>query len=546
MPQRAGTALSDMEGENMGSYLNPGSKGFRESLNSAIYVDKTAMIEKTNAVVDTRQKFLCVSRPRRFGKSMAADMLAAYYGREADSAKLFDQLAVSRAKTYRKFLNRYDVIKIDMQEFFSVTQIVDEMLSMLGRYLILELKEHFRGVPFYDENNLIQMMKDIFVRTEHSFVILIDEWDCLFREYKHDQKAQKKYLDFLRVWLKDKDYIALAYLTGILPVKKYGTHSALNMFTEYSMTDAGDLAEYFGFTEQEVRLLCKDYHMSFEETRAWYDGYRLAAHTQDGDACYSIYSPKSVVEAMLRHKFGTYWNQTETYEALRIYIQFDMDGLKNAVVSMLAGQAVPIQTGTFENDMSTFATKDDILTLLVHLGYLTYDSASETVTIPNKEVSKEYVNAIRTMDWHEVAQAVEDSKKLLESLWAMDTEAVAKGIDRAHNEIAILQYNDENALSCTIQLAFYFVREFYTVIRELPGGKGFADICLIPRKLHMDKPAVIVELKWDQSASGAISQIRERNDTDALRDYHGNLLLAGINYDKKTKKHTCVIEKMWK
>ena len=375
----------------MGSYLNPGSKGFRESLNSAIYVDKTAMIEKTNAVVDTRQKFLCVSRPRRFGKSMAADMLAAYYGREADSAKLFDQLAVSRAKTYRKFLNRYDVIKIDMQEFFSVTQSVDEMLSMLGRYLILELKEHFRGVPFYDENNLIQMMKDIFVRTEHSFVILIDEWDCLFREYKHDQKAQKKYLDFLRVWLKDKDYIALAYLTGILPVKKYGTHSALNMFTEYSMTDAGDLAEYFGFTEQEVRLLCKDYHMSFEETRAWYDGYRLAAHTQDGDACYSIYSPKSVVEAMLRHKFGTYWNQTETYEALRIYIQFDMDGLKNAVVSMLAGQAVPIQTGTFENDMSTFATKDDILTLLVHLGYLTYDSASETVTIPNKEVSKEYV-----------------------------------------------------------------------------------------------------------------------------------------------------------
>ncbi len=321
----------------MGSYLNPGSKGFRESLNSAIYVDKTAMIEKTNAVVDTRQKFLCVSRPRRFGKSMAADMLAAYYGREADSAKLFDQLAVSRAKTYRKFLNRYDVIKIDMQEFFSVTQSVDEMLSMLGRYLILELKEHFRGVPFYDENNLIQMMKDIFVRTEHSFVILIDEWDCLFREYKHDQKAQKKYLDFLRVWLKDKDYIALAYLTGILPVKKYGTHSALNMFTEYSMTDAGDLAEYFGFTEQEVRLLCKDYHMSFEETRAWYDGYRLAAHTQDGDACYSIYSPKSVVEAMLRHKFGIYWNQTETYEALRIYIQFDMDGLKNAVVSMLAG-----------------------------------------------------------------------------------------------------------------------------------------------------------------------------------------------------------------
>lgn len=246
--------------------------------------------------------------------------------------------------------------------------------------------------------------------------------DCLFREFQQDCNAQKKYLDFLRVWLKDKDYVALAYMTGILPIKKYGSHSALNMFTEYSMTDPGDLAEYFGFTEQETSELCEKYEMNFDEAKKWYDGYHLMVHRQMGNEICSIYNPKSVVEAMMRHKFGTYWNQTETYEALKIYIQMDMDGLKDSVIRMLAGEGVPVNVGTFSNDMTTFATKDDVLTLLGHLGYLTYDSVNETVRIPNKEVSQEYVNAISTMNWYGVAESVEDSRKLLESLWALDEE----------------------------------------------------------------------------------------------------------------------------
>lgn len=530
----------------MGSYLNPGNKGFQESLNSEIYVDKTGLIEKTNEVLDTRQKFLCVSRPRRFGKSMAADMLAAYYECGEDLAELFGTLKISKAESYEKNRNQYDVIKVNMQEFLSMTHSMDEMLSMLQKYLIFDLTDHFENVRFRDEKNLIQVMKDIYSKTKHSFVILIDEWDCLFREYQQDQEAQKKYLDFLRAWLKDKDYVALAYMTGILPIKKYGSHSALNMFTEYSMTDPGELAEYFGFTEQEVAVLCEKYGMSFEDAKTWYDGYRLIAHRQTGNECYSMYSPKSVVEAMLRHKFGTYWNQTETYEALKIYIQMDMDGLKDSVVRMLAGESVPINIGTFSNDMTTFATKDDVLTLLVHLGYLTYDSVDGTVSIPNKEVSKEYVNAISTMNWHGVAESVESSRKLLEALWKQDADAVATGIEKAHEEISILQYNDENSLSCTIQLAFYFAREYYTMIREMPAGKGFADICMIPRKKHSDKPAVVIELKWDKSAVGAIEQIKEKQYGNALKEYQGNLLLVGINYNKMTKKHECVIETMQK
>lgn len=310
------------------------------------------------------------------------------------------------------------------------------------------------------------------------------------------------------------------------------------------MTDPGNLAEFFGFTEEEVKKLCEEYAMNFEEAKAWYNGYGLISHSRLEDRKYSIYSPKSVVEAMLRHKFGTYWNRTETYEALKIYIQMNMDGLKDSVIQMLAGEGVRINTGTFSNDMTTFATKDDVLTLLVHLGYLTYNSETEKVTIPNKEVSQEYLNAISTMDWHEVMRSVENSRKLVEALWNQDAKAVAAGIENVHDEISILQYRDENSLSCTIHLAFYFAREYYTIIRELPTGKGFADICMIPRKIHADKPAVIIELKWDKDAEGAIAQIKEKKYVKSLEDYKGNLLLAGINYDKKTKTHTCVIEKV--
>ena len=257
----------------MGSYLNPSSKSFRESRQSEIYVDKSLLIARMNQVLNTEQKFICVSRPRRFGKSMAANMLAAYYGSGEDTAPLFDGLKIAGEASYREHLNRYDVIKINMQEFLSSTHDMDEMLNKLRKYILFDLLEQYEHLRFRDEGDLIQVMKDIFSKTNRPFVILIDEWDCLFREYAHNTEAQKKYLDFLRAWLKDQSYVALAYMTGILPIKKYGSHSALNMFSEYSMTNPRELAEYFGFTEDEVRELCKEYNMSFEEARAWYDGY---------------------------------------------------------------------------------------------------------------------------------------------------------------------------------------------------------------------------------------------------------------------------------
>ncbi len=384
----------------MGSYLNPGSERFRTSLRSQIYIDKSLLIAAINKLIRTEQKYVCVSRPRRFGKSMAADMLLAYYSVGEDTSSLFENLKISKETSYREHLNQYDVIKINMQEFLSSTHDVDKMLNALQRRILMDLKIAYPEIV--NEENLVWTMMDVYSRTRRPFVILIDEWDCLFREYARDTEAQKKYLDFLRAWLKDQSYVALAYMTGILPIKKYGSHSALNMFTEYSMTDPGNLAEFFGFTEVEVKALCGIYNMNFEEAQAWYDGYDLVNHGRDRDEHYAMYSPKSVVEAMLRHKFSTYWNQTETYEALKVYIQMNMDGLKDAVVSMLAGESVEIQIGTFSNDMTTFAGKDDVLTLLVHLGYLSYDSENSRVSIPNKEVSQEYLNAISTMNWSDI------------------------------------------------------------------------------------------------------------------------------------------------
>lgn len=372
----------------MGSYLNPGNFSFRGSLRSKIYVDKSELIAKTNEVLYTEQKYICVSRPRRFGKSMAANMLAAYYDRSENTEELFQNLSISKDRSYKENLNQYDVIKINMQEFLSMSETVEEMLQMLKDYLVSDFKEAFREIQFRDEKNLIQVMKDVFSHTRCPFVILIDEWDCLFREYKQNKEAQKKYLDFLRAWLKDKDYVALAYMTGILPIKKYGTQSALTDFYEYTMLEPGPLAEFVGFTEQEVKDLCKEQQIDFEQAKKWYDGYCFG---QTGH----IYNPNSVMKAIFNKRFSNYWTQTETYESLRVYIDLNFDGLKDMIVDLIGEKHCRIDTGSFQNDMTSLKNKDDVLTLLVHLGYLAYDIDQKEVYIPNEEIRQEFIRAIK-------------------------------------------------------------------------------------------------------------------------------------------------------
>ncbi len=519
----------------MGILLNPDNIDFQEALNSEIYVDKTELMLYTNKVLRTEQKYICVSRPRRFGKSMAANMLTAYYSRGCDSREMLSKYKIAKADSFEKHLNKYNVIHINMVNFLSHGNSMTEVISYLERRLIHELKREYGDVDCFDWNDLISVLEDIFAEKKTPFVFIIDEWDCIFRRHKEDSDSQTIYLDFLRNLLKNKSYVALAYMTGILPIKKYGEHSAINVFYEYSMTDAKPISKFTGFTENEVKFLCKKYNKPFEQMKRWYDGYCL-----DG---ISIYNPKSVVESILRNNFGNYWTSTETYEALKVYIEMNFDGLKDTIIELLAGQKAVIDTTTFTNDMVTFNTKDDVLTLLIHLGYLTYNSDTKEVSIPNYEISEQFASTIRVMGWSEVANSIKNSDELLKATLACDEEKVAELIEQSHQDnTSILKYNDENSLSCVLSLAYYSARKSYIIERELPAGKGFADLVFKPRS-NNSNPAMIVELKYDGSAESAIEQIKEKQYMDCLKDYSGDILLVGINYDKKLKKHSCKIEK---
>ncbi len=521
----------------MGILLNLDNIDFYNAVNySELYVDKTELIKYTNKVLFGEQKYICVSRPRRFGKSMAANMLTAYYSRGCDSREMFSKYKIAKADSFEKHLNKYNVIHINMVKYLDEAKDIKEMLKFLEEDIIDEITEEFPDAKFPRRVTLINVLDKIFAQFKVPFVFIIDEWDCIFRRHKEDGDSQTTYLNFLRDLMKNKSYVALAYMTGILPIKKYGEHSAINVFYEYSMTDAKPISKFTGFTENEVKFLCKKYNKPFEQMKRWYDGYCL-----DG---ISIYNPKSVVESILRDNFGNYWTKTETYEALKVYIQTNFNGLRDKIVKLIAGEKVKINPDKFQNDMTTFNSADDVLTLLVHLGYLTYND--NMAWVPNSEVAQEFINSIEDGGWEEVMRSVRASEELLKATLACDEEKVAEFIEQSHQDnTSILKYNDENALSCVLSLAYYSARKSYIIERELPAGKGFADLVFKPRS-NNSNPAMIVELKYDGSAESAIEQIKEKQYTDCLKDYSGDVLLVGINYDKESKRHSCKIEKVKK
>ena len=518
----------------MGIYLNPDNTDFQEALNSEIYVDKTELIRHTNSKIRTTNKYICVSRPRRFGKSMAGDMLVAYYSRGCDSKEMFSQYKISSDPNFEKYLNKYNVIHINMLDFVGEKRHIIESLDYLSKRLIHEIKKENGDVDCFDWNDLMSVLAEVFNEKRVPFIFIIDEWDCVFREYKNDTEGQIQYLDFLRRILKDQSYVALAYMTGILPIKKYGKHSALNMFTEIAMTNAAPIQEFTGFTENEVRRLCDEYKKDFNEVKRWYDGY-----TVDGE---SIYNPKSVVEALTRGAFRNYWTATENYEALEEFIFRNEDGLRDTVIKLLAGEKKKIDPSTFNNDMVTFNSQDDVLTLLVHLGYLTFDSETYEVAIPNYEVSEQFASTIRNKDWAEVSKSLKVSDELLQATLNCDAEKVAQLVSDSHSEnTSILQYNDENSLACVLSIAYYSARKDYILHRELATGKGFADLVFIPR-IGRTLPALIIELKKGHSAEEAVQQIKDNNYLHKVSEHSSDVIFVGINYDEK-KGHTCIIEK---
>lgn len=525
----------------MGNYLNPGNSGF-VTMRNGIYVDKTGLIGLMNDTIDTSRKLICISRPRRFGKSYAAKMLCAYYDKTCDSSELFDDLAIAKDESYTKYLNKYDVIYLDMTNIIGATDKAD-LVSFIKRSVTQELVDAYPELKV--EEAFFATLANATALTGNKFIAIIDEWDAVIRETAGQPEVQRAYIEFLRSLFKNSaatdKIFAAAYMTGILPIKKDGSQSAISDFEEYTVIKPRQFAEYVGFTEKEVRQLCEEYSGDFAKLKLWYDGYEFRGIG-------SIYNPNSVMKALRFHDFDSYWVETSAAESLMRYISLDYDGLSKTIAELLGGVRVKVDTIGFANDLVTFRNRDDVLTLLIHLGYLAYDEDTETVRIPNEEIRKEFAKTIRNVKRDDTIKRVQESDRLIYDTVHQNAEAVAAQIEKLHSEeTAMIFYNNEQALRSVMKLAYFSYKDYYVKFEELPAGDGYADIVYIPKADSM-LPALVIEMKWNKSAEGAIAQIKKKHYPDAIKDLGCEILLVGINYDKDApageRKHTCVIEKL--
>ena len=521
----------------MGVYINPGNAGFVSS-RAGRYIDKSALISVINNTIGKPEKLSCVTRPRRFGKSYAAQMLCAYYDKSCDSSSLFDDLEIAKDASYSDHLNKYNVLYIDISDVIG-----EASLNGLIEHLKCAIREDFiREFPKATvTDSIVDMMGLLVDSGEAKFIAIIDEWDAVIRDSNSTKDLQKEYLEFLRSLFKssratDKIFAA-AYMTGILPIKKDGSQSAISEFREYTMLAPRRLAEYVGFTEEEVKQLCSEDGMDFSEMKRWYDGYSF-----EGVA--SVYNPNSVMYALERRKYESYWAMSSSATSLVEYINMNFDGLSDAAADLLADKRVAVETAYFQNDTVSFESKDDVLTMMIHYGYLSYDAESSTVTIPNEEIRNEFAGAIKRVKNKHTLERVKQSIDLIEATASGNADYVAEQIEKIHRqECAPLHYNKEQSLRSVIKLAYFAYRDYYLQFEELPSGNGYADIVYLPKKFN-DYPALIIELKWDDSPDTAINQIKAKHYPDVLKNYDGDILLVGISYDKddESKKHRCVIE----
>ena len=526
----------------MCTYLNPGNGGFYEITNSG-YIDKTGMIDIINERINTTNKLICVSRPRRFGKSYAAQMLCAYYDCTCDSHSLFDDKEVSSTKHYEDHINKYNVIYLDIAGIISdvarrdgsIKGVVNRIAESIRSDLISDFPE------LEKKTGLTECMIAYTKASGKKFVFIIDEWDAIIREAKNDTETQRAYLNLLRELFKNGNFtskvVAAAYMTGILPIKKDKGQSAVSDFREFTILQPGPFVRYTGFNEAEVKSLCERYNMSFEQAKQWYDGYEFKN-------CEHIYNPYSVMMAMNMGEYESYWRKTSAAESLITYINMNLNDLQSDIMKLITGEHLKVNVANFQNDFQTFKTKDDILTLLIHLGYLSYDSKEKRVRIPNEEVRLEFNDLLQNAQHTQLAKLIEASDKLLkDTLNGNEAEVVNAIVKARESNYAPMFYNNEQALRYVIKFAYIICIDYYLKVEELPTGQGIADVVFIPKR-DTALPAMIVELKWNKSADSAIEQIRAKNYPAILKRYTGEMLLVGVNYNEKTKERSCKIEKI--
>lgn len=524
----------------MGIYLNPGNQMFQRALNAQFYVDKSGLLSFMNARLGLDSCFVAVSRPRRFGKSVDANMLVAYYSRGCDSRTQFEGLAVAEDPSFEEHLNAHDVIRVDAQRLIGRGGGIQNLVETFQACVLAEILREWPEAQPYLEGDLAGALELAADLKGSGFVFVIDEWDCPMREAADDEALQRRWLDFLRDLFKGAPYVDAAYMTGILPIKKHGCHSALNLFDEYSIVDPKDLAGLVGFDADEVRRLCGRFGMDYAQMERWYDGYLIGS----GEDAHHVYNPNSVARSIGSGHYSNYWTSTETYEALQVYIDMDFDGVQADLVAMLDGQRVSADVSTFNNTMTGVGSKDEVYALLVHLGYLGYDEDDESVFIPNEEIRREFRTAIRTGARPELARLVRDSRELQRRTLEGDEAYVADAVRRAHDSAAGPRYyNDEQALRAAVKLAYIWSVDDYLRVDELPGGRGYADLAFVP-KPGSKLPPMLVELKWDRGADAAIDQIHARSYPAAFAELSGECVLAGVTYREGTDEHECRIERV--
>ena len=522
----------------MGTYINVGNENF-QSVRKHEYIDKSELIAVVNDTLFSEWRYSCVTRCRRFGKSLAAKMLCAYYDHSCDSRSFFSDLKIANHHSFEEHLNKYPVIYLDITNFTTRDIPRMDIVPTIQKEVKEEVCRFYPEAETRPEDDLMAALIKIADHYKIRFIMIIDEWDAICREASEEKEAMDKYVNLLRRLFKGSNstqVFAGVYMTGILPIKKYKTESALNNFIEYSMVEPGNMASLFGFTKNEVRALAEKHGADFDELEKWYDGYQIGSEP-------SMFNPNSVMQAVSRNWCRSYWASTGAFDAVKDYIQMNYEGLKDDIIRMLGGGRCSVDPTGFQNDMSVIRSRDDVLTVLIHLGYLSYDRREEECYIPNREVAGEMVNAVKATSWQTVIDAIQQSKQLLKATLDCDSETVARSVDAAHDEnTSILSYNNENSLACVLSIAYYYARNDYVIHRELASGKGFADIVLIPRK-NISSPAIVLELKYDKNADSAIEQIKRKKYPSKVVGYADNLLLVGINYDKEKKTHECKIER---
>ena len=504
---------------------------FKMDSTSDPYVDKSLLINKLNSFIRTRNRFICITRPRRFGKTMNANMLGAYYTKGYDTHDLFKNLKIAQTSTYEEHINKHHVVYIDFSTLPDPCTTYEEYISWIKYCIQEDLKEVYGIEKVHGEP-----IKSLLKRTNEKFIFIMDEWDSIFYKDFMQEKDKKAYLEFLKGLLKDQSYVELAYMTGVLPIAKYSSGSELNMFKEYNFMNDRIYEDYFGFDEEEIVELTKKYTKpSFETLKKWYDGY----YKSNGS---SLFNPRSVSSAITDGVCLNYWTETGPMDEIAEYIEHNVDAVREDIVKMVAGIPVEVELEGYGAEQLHLNSRDEILSAMVVFGFLSYHDGF--LRIPNHELMEKFQRVLNRKSMGGVADIVNNSKNVLDATIAMDGEKVAQYIEEAHDrEIPFLQYNNENSLSCVITLCYLYARNYYEVTREDKSGKGFVDYLFTPKKKGY--PAIILELKYNKSAEEAIDQIKRKKYVDRVSNFD-EILLVGINYSTEAdnhKHHDCIIEK---